>query len=190
MKIRRSREFFLVGLVALVCGAVPWARADGPALAEIRVGIDAGDIRGSDNQALQAAVDRIANLGGGIVHIGPGRYTMRNALFLRDHVHVKGTPGATVLMACDGIESPLACDGDCNERQVTLKKPAGFQIGDGISVQDDAFRRRLHCHDRDTHGPVERQRFHHHDAVISRLYGRPARNGPHRLPDRRWLEDP
>ena len=139
MDIRRSRRLHLVGLAALAWGGVQWARADGPTLAEIRVGIDAGDIRGSDNRALQAAVDRIANLGGGIVHIGPGRYTMRNALFLRDHVHVKGTPGATVLMACDGIESPLACDGDCNERQVTLKQPAGFQIGDGISVQDDRF---------------------------------------------------
>ena len=42
-------------------------------------------------------------------------------------------------MACDGVESPLACDGDCNERQITLKEPAGFQIGDGISVQDDRF---------------------------------------------------
>jgi len=78
-------------------------------------------------------------LGGGIVYIGPGRFTMRNALFLRDQVHVKGTRRETVLMACDGIESPLACDGDCNERQISLKEPAGFQIGDGISVQDDRF---------------------------------------------------
>ncbi len=137
MNFRRSRRWHFQGLVALVLGAVPWARAEGPALAEIRVGADAGDIRGCDNRALQAAVDHIASLGGGIVHIGPGRYTMRNALFLRDRVHVKGTPGETVLVACDGVESPLACDGDCNERQVTLKDPAGFQIGEGISVQDD-----------------------------------------------------
>lgn len=71
------------------------------------------------------------------MHIGPGRYTMRNALILRDRVHLKGTPGETILAGCDGVESPLACDGDCNERQVTLKDPSGFQIGDGISVLDD-----------------------------------------------------
>jgi parallel beta-helix repeat protein len=107
--------------------------------AVIRVGIDDGDIRGSDNRALQAAVDHIAALGGGTVQIGPGRYTMRKALILRGGVHVRGEPGATVLVACDGAESALACDGDCNERQITLDDPTGFQIGDGVSIQDDRF---------------------------------------------------
>lgn len=139
MDVRRPRGWRSVGFLALTLtlGVAGWAAADGPTPPEIRVGIDSGDLRGGDNQALQAAVDRVANLGGGIVHVGPGRYTMRNALFLRDRVHVKGTPGQTVLAACDGAESPLACDGDCNERQVTLGRPAGFRIGDGISVQDD-----------------------------------------------------
>lgn len=103
----------------------------------IRVGIDAGDIRGSDNLALQAAVDQAAALGGGTVRIGPGRYTMRNALRLRDHVRIQGEAGATVLAACDGAESRLSCDGDCNERQITLEDPTGFQVGDGVSIRDD-----------------------------------------------------
>ncbi|MBN1675812.1 MAG: right-handed parallel beta-helix repeat-containing protein [Kiritimatiellae bacterium] len=104
--------------------------------ARLSVGIDTGDIRGSDHRAIQAAVDYVANLGGGVVEVGPGRYTMRNALFLRDNVHVKGAPGKTVLAACDGAESALRLDGDCNERQVTLTDPSGFRVGDGISVQD------------------------------------------------------
>ena len=111
---------------------------DEPRRAEICVGIDEGDIRGHDGRVLQAAVDQVAALGGGTVRIGPGRFEMRNALFLRDHVHVKGTPGQTVLVACEGRETPLACDGDCNERQITLEDPAGFRVGDGVSIQDQA----------------------------------------------------
>jgi parallel beta-helix repeat protein len=103
---------------------------------EIRVGIDTGDIRGCDNRALQAAVDQVAALGGGTVTIGPGRYTMRNALRLRDRVHLRGVAGQTVLVACDGAESRLACDGDCNERQITLADPSAFHVGDGVSIQD------------------------------------------------------
>ncbi|MEX0702281.1 MAG: right-handed parallel beta-helix repeat-containing protein [Planctomycetales bacterium] len=117
------------------------AEADSPAAppvvrAEIRVGIDEGDLRGNDHRALQAAIDYVANLGGGTVHVGPGRYEMRNALRLRDGVNVVGVPGKTVLVACDGFESALTLDGDCNERQITVADPARFRVGDGVSVQD------------------------------------------------------
>lgn len=52
----------------------------------LRVGIDDGDLRGADGAALQAAIDRVAALGGGTVRIGPGRYLLRNALALRSGV--------------------------------------------------------------------------------------------------------
>jgi hypothetical protein len=106
-------------------------------LAEVRVGIDEGDIRGGDHRALQAAVDYVAGLGGGTVRIGPGRYQMRNALTLRDNVKVVGVPGKTVLVACDGCSRLLAADGDCNERQITVADPSSFQVGDGVAVTDD-----------------------------------------------------
>jgi parallel beta-helix repeat protein len=104
--------------------------------AEISVGIEQGDIRGSDHRALQAAVDYIAGLGGGTVRVGPGRYTMRNALTLRDNVRVCGVAGQTVLIACDGAKSLLELDGDCNERQITLAEPGAFRVGDGVAVGD------------------------------------------------------
>src|SRR5688572_19590890 len=85
---------------------------------EIRVGIGGGDLQGNDQRALQAAVDYVAQLGGGTVRIGPGRYQMRNALRLRDNVNIVGVPGETVLAACDGFASALAADGDANERQI------------------------------------------------------------------------
>jgi len=104
--------------------------------AEVKVGIDEGDLRGSDHRVLQAAVDQVASLGGGTVRIGPGRFEMRNALTLRSRVRIVGTTGKTVLFACDGPKSKLAADGDCYERQVTLAEPAGFRVGDGILVRD------------------------------------------------------
>jgi parallel beta-helix repeat protein len=107
-----------------------------PGLPEVHVGIDAGDIRGNDHRALQAAVDYVAGLGGGTVSVGPGRYQMRNALTLRANVRVVGVPGQTVLAACDGFRSRLAADGDCNERQITVADPAGFRVGDGVAIDD------------------------------------------------------
>lgn len=107
--------------------------------AVIRVGIEEGDIQGADNRALQAAVDYVAGLGGGVVNIGPGRYLMRNALILRDNVRICGVPGRTVLAACDGAKSRLACDGDCNERQITLVDTSRFRVGDGVVIRDNRY---------------------------------------------------
>src|SRR5713101_5850234 len=128
-------------VAAAVLGMAVAPTSAAPALsevrrAEIRVGIEEGDLRGSDHRALQAAVDYVAGLGGGTVHIGPGRYLMRNALTLRDHVRLIGVPGQTVLAAAEGAKSLLSCDGDCNERQVTLADPSGFRVGDGVTISD------------------------------------------------------
>jgi parallel beta-helix repeat protein len=81
-------------------------------------------------------VDRAAALGGGTVRIGAGRYLLRNALTLRSNVRITGEPGKTVLAAGDGFRSDLACDGDCNERQITVADPSGFRVGDGVAVRD------------------------------------------------------
>jgi hypothetical protein len=107
--------------------------------AEIRVGIIEGDLRGDDHRILQSAVDYVANLGGGTVHVGPGRYHMRNALCLRDNVRICGVPGKTILVACDGFKTPLAADGDCNEQQITVEDCSGLRIGDGIAVLDNKY---------------------------------------------------
>ena len=49
----------------------------------IRVGHADADLIGGDHRALQAAVDYVAGLGGGIVEIGPGEYLMRDSLHQR-----------------------------------------------------------------------------------------------------------
>src|SRR5947207_12643417 len=121
----------VVAAAVLGMAVAPAAAAPSPGEvrhAEIRVGIEEGDLRGSDHRALQAAVDYVAGLGGGTVHVGPGRYLMRNALTLRDHVRIIGVPGQTVLVAAEGAKSRLAADVDCNERQITLADPTGFHV--------------------------------------------------------------
>lgn len=102
----------------------------------VRVGVDQGDIRGADNRALQAAVDYVAALGGGVVEIGPGEYLMRDSLHLRSHVTVRGVAGKSVLRKAPSAVSPLKLDGDYGEEQITLMNPAGFSVGDGVAVWD------------------------------------------------------
>jgi parallel beta-helix repeat protein len=102
----------------------------------VKVGQTDAEIVGSDNRALQAAVDYVAGLGGGMVEIGPGEYLMRDSLHLRSFVTVRGTPGRTILRKADGVASPLALDGDFGEEQITVVDPAGFEVGGGVAVWD------------------------------------------------------
>jgi parallel beta-helix repeat protein len=102
----------------------------------VRVGQSSADLVGTDNRALQAAVDYLAGLGGGTVEIGPGEYRMRDSLHLRSHVTVRGTPGQTVLKKAPAAVSVLALDGDYGEEQVTVGDPTGFAVGDGVAVWD------------------------------------------------------
>lgn len=103
----------------------------------VTVGLADADITGNDNRALQAAVDYIAGLGGGTVEIGPGTYTMRDSLHLRNRVTVRGQGPESVLFKADAVESPLTLDGDYGEEQITVADPAGFAPGVGVSVTDD-----------------------------------------------------
>jgi parallel beta-helix repeat protein len=97
----------------------------------ITVGLHEADIVGSDHRALQAAVDYVANLGGGVVEIGPGEFLMRDALHLRSRVTVRGAGADTVLKKDREYRSLLAADGDFGEAAITLQDPMGFAVGGG-----------------------------------------------------------
>jgi hypothetical protein len=103
----------------------------------ITVGKENADLIGSDNRVLQAAVDYIAGLGGGLVEIGEGEYVMYDSLHLRSNVIIRGKKDKTILRKADGITSALALDGDFGEQQVTVEKPAGFAVGYGVTIWDD-----------------------------------------------------
>jgi hypothetical protein len=103
----------------------------------ITVGRSGTDLIGADNRALQAAVDYVAGLGGGTVEIGEGEFLMRDSLHLRSGVTVRGRKGKTILRKADSVVSALALDGDFGEQQITVKDPAGFEVGAGVAVWDD-----------------------------------------------------
>jgi parallel beta-helix repeat protein len=102
----------------------------------ITVGRTDADMIGSDQRVLQAAVDYIGALGGGLVEIGEGEFLMNDSLHLRSFVTVRGQKGKTILRKCSAVSSPLALDGDYGEEQITVAKPAGFQVGYGVAVWD------------------------------------------------------
>lgn len=106
----------------------------------IRVGTQDADIQGNDNRALQAAVDYVGNLGGGIVEIGPGEYLMRDSLHLRSRVTVRGAGEKTVLRKDREYRSPLAADGDFGEEAITVQNPEGFTVGRGVYVASKTMR--------------------------------------------------
>ena len=106
------------------------------ALPRITVGQSDADIVGRDQRALQAAVDYVANLGGGTVEIAPGEYVMRDSLHLRPFVTVRGTPERTVLRKADGVTALLALDGDYGEEQITVLDAAGFDVGYSVTIWD------------------------------------------------------
>ncbi|MHC4694512.1 MAG: right-handed parallel beta-helix repeat-containing protein, partial [Planctomycetota bacterium] len=106
-------------------------------LPRITVGNKNADLIGSDNRVLQAAVDYIAGLGGGVVEIGEGEFIMYDSLHMRSNVTVRGNKGKTVLRKADGVVSALVLDGDFGEQQFTVENPAGFSVGYGVAILDD-----------------------------------------------------
>jgi len=103
----------------------------------IRVGVRDADIIGADNRALQAAVDYVAGLGGGVVLVGRGEFLMHDSLHLRSFVTVRGVRGQTILRKAKAAVSVLALDGDYGEEQVTVANPDGFKVGYGITIWDN-----------------------------------------------------
>lgn len=102
----------------------------------VSVGVHEGDIIGADNRALQAAVDYVGSLGGGTVEIGPGEFLMRDSVHLRAQVTLVGQGAKTVLRKAKAAVSPLEIDGDYGEEQITVRRPEGFAVGDGVAIWD------------------------------------------------------
>lgn len=105
-------------------------------LPRITVGLSGAELTGTDNRVLQAAVDYVAGLGGGVVQIGEGEYLMRDSLHLRSNVTVRGIKGKTILRKAASSISALGLDGDFGEEQFTVVDPNGFAVGDGVAVWD------------------------------------------------------
>lgn len=98
----------------------------------ISVGTQKGDITGSGDKALQAAIDYIAGKGGGTVRILPGTYTLRNALHLPSHIRLLGSGPETIITKGASETIAVSEDSDWYDQEITLEKSGDFQVGDGV----------------------------------------------------------
>lgn len=103
----------------------------------VTAGHGAADLPGETNVCLQAAVDYVAGLGGGVVEITAGRYVMRNSLHLRPRVTVRGAGARTVLVKAPMVTSPVTAHLGYGHYDVSVAEPQKFPVGTGIHIQDD-----------------------------------------------------
>lgn len=101
----------------------------------LTVGPDKADIAGTNDKAIQAAVDYVARLGGGTVQVMPGTYHLRNSIFLNQGVRLRGSGTDSMLVKCPSQETVLAADSDWFDQEVTLENADGFQVGDGVILE-------------------------------------------------------
>jgi len=100
----------------------------------VTVGINEGMFRGADHFAIQAAVDYAARQGGGTVQILPGKYFLRNALFLPSFVALIGSGDETILEKHTSKTVALAEDCDWYSWSVAVEDATSFAVGDGIML--------------------------------------------------------
>ena len=101
----------------------------------ISVGPKKADLVGTNEKALQAAVDYMARMGGGTVQVLPGEYRLRNAVHLRDKVRILGSGEDSVLIKEASVKAKLADDSDWYDQEITLENAKGFRVGDGVCLR-------------------------------------------------------
>jgi len=127
--------------VALAILAYPHSRLKGESGVTVTVGPANADVIGTDNVAIQKAVDRVAGEGGGTVLIKAGTYTLANSVRLSSHITLRGEgPGKTILKKAAGVRSMLKIDADYGEYKATVEDASGFRPGMGVTVVDDKQR--------------------------------------------------
>jgi hypothetical protein len=105
----------------------------------VTVGPAGADILGTDNVAIQKAIDRVAAAGGGgTVVIKAGTYLLANSVRLASHVRLRGEgPERTLLKKAAGVQSKLKIDADYGEMIATVEDVSGFAPGMGVTILDN-----------------------------------------------------
>jgi len=141
-KSRFSLFLALVGGLLLNPGLAPAAPvADHGKPMTVTVGPADADVIGTDNRAIQQAIDRVAEAGGGTVIIKAGSYVLSNSVRLASRVTLRGE-GAdkTILKKAPGVKSRLKLDADYGEFIATVEDARGFAPGMGVSIVDKTQR--------------------------------------------------
>lgn len=101
----------------------------------LTVGQTEGDLRGTDDKAIQAGVDYLHRLGGGTLRILPGVYDLKNAIYLHPRITLSGSGERTILRKSASVVTTLVRDSDWYEYGVAVNDPAGFAPGGGIMLR-------------------------------------------------------
>lgn len=101
----------------------------------LTVGNNGGDLNGTDQRVIQAAVDTVARMGGGTVKLLPGTWRLRNAVYLCSNLRLVGSGPETVLVKDASVTSKLSADSDWYDQEITLSDAKGFRVGDGICLR-------------------------------------------------------
>ena len=101
----------------------------------LTVGQDKGDLQGKDNKVIQAGIEYLHRMGGGVLQIYPGIYNMYNALYLRPNITIRGSGENTVLRKTDGVVALIRRDVDWYEYAVQVENVKGFIPGGGIMLR-------------------------------------------------------
>ena len=100
--------------------------------------IDGSQFSPAENaqQALQDAVDKLWQSGGGTLEIPAGIYLMQDALHLRDNVQIIGESGAT-LQKIPAARSPLSHVAGYGHYEFRVEEPEKFAVGMGVLLADE-----------------------------------------------------
>ncbi len=101
----------------------------------ITVGQDKGDLQGKDDKIIQAGIEYLHRMGGGVLKIYPGIYDMNNALYLHPNITILGSGENTVLRKTDGVVTAIIRDVDWYEYAVQVENAEGFIKGGGIMLR-------------------------------------------------------
>jgi parallel beta-helix repeat protein len=104
----------------------------------LTVGQTEGDFVGTDDKIIQAGIDYLNRLGGGTLHILPGVYNIRNAVYLHPDITIRGSGEETVLKMAPGFVTPVVRNIDGGEYGVQVEDPSGFTLGGGIMLRTTA----------------------------------------------------
>ena len=102
----------------------------------ITVGDDTCTLPGFTNTHIQAAVDRLAWLGGGIVELSAGTFHMADSLHLRTGVRVVGQGDDTVLHKNPMKQARITSFLGYGHHDLIVDEPDRFELGEGVLIGD------------------------------------------------------
>ena len=101
----------------------------------LTVGQGEGNLQGDDDKIIQAGIEYLNRLGGGILEVLPGVYKLRNSVYLRPNITLRGSGDKTILRKNKSVVTALVRDSDWFEYGVQVADTKGFAPAGGIMLR-------------------------------------------------------